>query len=157
MIKVHNSFTNTQVMTAVPLLLRFVNEDAFWKHFVDWIKDTDLSHHDILEDDHDILTHIRFMFSRNLNVEILPYKTRWPWSSVIGHAKGNRVYENVRKLEDLTLPERIGHLGHEIVHLFGYHHEFQGQKTSAAVAFGEAMRLYSERRVLEIQREPTSN
>jgi hypothetical protein len=146
-IKVHEALKGTQVEQALALLLIYVKEDAFWDAFADAMDGTDLSHHDILEDDNDIYVHIRFMFMRDLNILIVPYKTRNPFSSVLGYAEGNRVYENTRKLKSLTLAQRVGHLIHEILHLFGYRHEFQGQNTSAAVLLGEVMHKYAEKRI----------
>lgn len=146
-IKIHKDLEKTEVEQAAVLLVKFVGEDKFWELFQDHIKQLDLSHHDILEDDTDIFNHLRFMFQCDLNIEIHPYKTKYPFSTVIGYAKGNRVYENTRKLNALSLPKRVGHLGHEIVHLFGYRHEYQGQNTSAAVIFGYTMEMYAEMRI----------
>lgn len=150
MIRIDRSFKDTQIDQALGLLLKFVNEDGFWPHLKNWVASVNLSQHDILEKDSDILGHIYYMFNCDLNVDIVPYKTKWPLSSVLGYAEGNRVYENTRKVNALELHERVGHLGHEIVHLFGYHHEYQGQKTSAAVAFGDAMEAYAEVRIREL-------
>jgi hypothetical protein len=151
MIRVRDDLKNTQIERAKDLLLKFVKEDAFWLEFSNAIAKTDLSQHDLLEDDSEIFGHIKYMFECDLNVEILPYKTKSPWSKVLGYAQGNRVYENTRKMGSLTLPERVGHLGHEVVHLFGYHHDHQGQDTSAAVVFGRAMAKYAKHRCEELK------
>jgi hypothetical protein len=146
-IKVSSELKDTQVDQAQALLFKFVKEPGFWTYFKAWIMSTDLSEHDLLEKDSDIVGHLQFMFNCDLNIEFRGYRTKNPMSSVIGHAEGNRVYENLWKLNKFTLPFRIGHLGHEICHLFGYHHEFQGQKTSVAVVFGKCMESYAERRL----------
>jgi hypothetical protein len=52
---------------------------------------------------------------------IAPYKTKWPWSKVIGYASGNTIYVNTRKL-DLPLKDRVQNLFHEPCHLLGYRH-----------------------------------
>jgi hypothetical protein len=90
------------------------------------------------------------MFSCDLNIEFRSYRTKNPMSSVIGYATGNRVYENLWKLNKFSLQFRVGHLGHEVCHLFGYHHAHQGQKTSVAVIFGKAMEAYAEKRLKEM-------
>jgi hypothetical protein len=147
MIAVEQSLKGTQIDQAAQLLVRFSREEAFWDFFASWISGINLSEHDILEEDHDIFLHIKLMFTFNLNIEIVSYRTKNPFSSTLGHAKGNRVYENKWKMDAMTLSERVGHLGHEVCHLLGYHHEYQGQKTSAAVVFGNAMEAYAERRI----------
>jgi hypothetical protein len=143
MIKLNPTLNGTQVAEAIKLLMRYVKDPEFWELFKKETINTNLSHHDILENDAEIFNHIRFMFNCDLNIEIVSYKTRYPFSSVIGYAEGNRVYENTRKINSLTIHERVGHLGHEICHLFGYRHEYQGQKTSASVVFGQVMEKYS--------------
>ena len=61
-------------------------------------------------------------FDFNQTVYIKPYRTFSPWSSVIGHAKGNTIYVNTRKL-DLPLKDRVENIRHEIFHLQGYSHK----------------------------------
>lgn len=143
MINVHVSL-GPQVQSAVGLLQKIVKEDAFWVTFRQHCSQHNISQHDFLEDDEDIINHIKFMWSCRLYVNVMPYRTRNPWSSVIGYADGNTVFENMRKINDLTLAERTGHIGHEITHLFGYRHDYQGQRTSPAVLFGEAAQAYAE-------------
>lgn len=58
----------------------------------------------------------------NIDIVIKPYKTFSPWSKVIGHAKGNTIYVNTRKL-DLPLEDRVANIMHEALHLLGYSHK----------------------------------
>jgi hypothetical protein len=53
---------------------------------------------------------------------IAPYKTKWPWSKVIGYASGNTIYVNTRKL-DLPLKDRTINFLHESLHALGYSHK----------------------------------
>jgi hypothetical protein len=147
MIRVSSELVGTQVESAVSLLQIYVQEASFWEYLEMWVSNTNLSQHDILEKDSDILTHLRCMFNCDLNIEIRRYATKNPFSKVIGYAQGNRVYENRWFLDKMTLHQRVGHLGHEICHLFGYHHEYQGQKTSVAVVFGKCLESYAEKRL----------
>jgi hypothetical protein len=55
-------------------------------------------------------------------VYVKPYKTFSPFSKVIGHAKGNTIYVNTRKL-GLPLKDRVENIRHEIFHLQGYSHK----------------------------------
>lgn len=60
---------------------------------------------------------------RDNQVEIVirPFKSKWPWSKSIGHARGNTIWINTRKL-DLPLKDRIENIMHEALHLMGYLH-----------------------------------
>jgi ssRNA-specific RNase YbeY (16S rRNA maturation enzyme) len=149
-ITVSEALKNTQVERAKDLLLKFVKEERFWNQFRDEILHTNLSHHALLETDAEIYAHLKFMFNCDLNVNIVAYKTSNPFSKVLGHAAGNTVSENTRKLNALSLWARVGHLGHEICHLFGYKHDHQGQETSVAVVFGKVMAKYAEIRCREM-------
>ena len=55
-------------------------------------------------------------------MDIVPYKTKWPWSKVIGYASGDTIYVNTRKL-DLPLADRVENFMHEGLHLLGYSHK----------------------------------
>jgi len=140
-----------QIQQATELLKKYVREERFWAYLEQEVKGTNLSEHDLLEDDPEILGHLKYMFACDLNVEVVPYRTRNPFSSVLGYSEGNRVNENSWKFDALKLFERVGHLGHEICHLFGYHHAYQGDKTSVAVVFGNVMEKYAEIRLREVQ------
>ena len=59
--------------------------------------------------------------SANFTVNIVPYKTTNPYSSVIGYASGNTVYVNTRKL-GLSFKDRASNFMHEILHLMDYSH-----------------------------------
>lgn len=151
-IYLEESFRDTQIEQAMHLLMKYIIEEDFWTQLHDAVKNIDLTHHTILEDDSDILQHILFMFNRKLHIKITPYKPRnWRFSSVIGHASVNTVFQNVYKLNSLTLPQRTGHLGHEIIHLFGYSHDHQGQGDSVPVVFGKVMEAYAEKRLRDVQ------
>lgn len=56
-----------------------------------------------------------------MDIEIIPYQTRWPWSKVIGYAEGNKIYINIRKL-DLPVQDRVNNIFHEACHLAGFTH-----------------------------------
>lgn len=148
MITVDKSFYNTQIYTACHLMQKFTRESTFWDFYKKETGKT--SGIPVLVDEVDIENHLQAMFSFNLYLKIVPYKTRNPWSSVIGHAEGIFIFENVRKINDLFLHERVGHLGHEITHLFGYTHEYQGEKTATPVVFGDYLAEYAKKRILEI-------
>jgi len=57
-----------------------------------------------------------------LTMKIKSYTTWNPFSKVIGHAKGDTIFINTRKL-DLSLEDRIQNLFHEYLHLLGYKHK----------------------------------
>lgn len=58
----------------------------------------------------------------NLVIKIKPYTTWNPFSKVIGHAKGDTIFINTRKM-DLSLEDRVCNLFHEYLHLLGYKHK----------------------------------
>jgi len=58
----------------------------------------------------------------DLTMNIVPYKTKLPWSKAIGYASGNTIYVNIRKL-DLPLRDRCNNFIHELCHLLGYSHK----------------------------------
>lgn len=64
----------------------------------------------------------------NIEMNVVAYTTRLPWSKVIGHAKGNTIYCNTRKF-NLPLKDRVQNFFHEPMHLLGYHHK--GNKVNA--------------------------
>ena len=64
----------------------------------------------------------RKLLLANALIVIKPYKTKWPWSSVIAHAKNGTIYVNTRKL-DLPLEDRVANIMHEALHLLGYSHK----------------------------------
>jgi hypothetical protein len=57
-----------------------------------------------------------------LNLVIKPYTTINPWSSVIGHARGETIFVNTRKLS-LPLWDRVENIFHESTHLCGFSHD----------------------------------
>lgn len=149
-IKVDQAFKHHQIEKAAALLIKFVGEDAFWQALAEHFYDQGIID-DLIQHETDIRKHLDFMFRKaNIFVKIVPYRTRNPFSSVLGHAEGNLVHENLWKKDSLTLAARVGHLGHEITHLFGYSHEVQGDRKSATVRFGEAMEKYAEKRLKEL-------
>lgn len=56
------------------------------------------------------------------DIEVRPYRTRWPWSSVIGYSDGENIYINMRKINDLDIADYVGNLVHEFCHHAGYGH-----------------------------------
>jgi hypothetical protein len=66
MIRVSSELVGTQVESAVSLLQIYVQEASFWEYLEMWVSNTNLSQHDILEKDSDILTHLRCMFNCDL-------------------------------------------------------------------------------------------
>jgi hypothetical protein len=56
------------------------------------------------------------------DVEIRPYRTRLPWSSVIGYSDGENIYINMRKIDSLDVSDYVGNLVHEFCHHAGYGH-----------------------------------
>jgi predicted metallopeptidase len=68
------------------------------------------------------------MFQTELTVEVREYKTWNPWSKVIGHAKGNVIYFNMRK-KDLSQQDSVEFILHELMHLWGFKHK--GNKVTA--------------------------
>lgn len=58
----------------------------------------------------------------NIEFTIVTYKTFNPFSRVIGHARGNTIYVNERKI-DLPYLDRVANLFHESCHLIGYSHK----------------------------------
>ena len=58
----------------------------------------------------------------NVELTIVSYRTFNPFSRVIGHAKGNTIYVNDRKI-DLPYLDRVANLFHESLHLIGYSHK----------------------------------
>jgi len=146
----HKSFRGTGIEKAATLLEKLLKEDRFWKMLEVWVGTIDLKNHPLLLDDKDIIPYLRTMFSFNLNIAIVPYTSKNPWSSVLGYAEGNKIYENTRKINSLSLTERTGHLGHEAVHLLGLSHDHQGQDNSVPVIFGRCMERYAEIRLQEL-------
>lgn len=147
--KVDSSLSH-QVLHAASLVLKFTKEPAFWQLLAETFYDTGIKD-DLITHETDIRRHLEFMFTQaNATVFIVPYKTKNPFSSVIGHAEGNTIFENVRKMDSLTLAQRVGHIGHETTHLFGYSHDVQGDRKSATVRFGEVLEVYAERRLKEM-------
>lgn len=55
-------------------------------------------------------------------VYVKPYRTWYPFSKVIGYAKGNTIFVNTRNL-DLSLEDRVINIRHEIFHLEGFSHK----------------------------------
>lgn len=56
-------------------------------------------------------------------IEIRPYKTRWPWSSVIGYTYKGQYFINTRKIDSLSVSIYVGNIFHEILgHEVGYGH-----------------------------------
>jgi hypothetical protein len=49
-------------------------------------------------------------------VSIETYRSKWPWSSVIGHAKPGKIFINSRKLETLHPADYVGNQAHELMH-----------------------------------------
>lgn len=60
--------------------------------------------------------------AHNVKIYLKGYKTWNPWSRVIGYAKGNTIYINLRKLDTIDLYERVENLYHEYCHLAGFTH-----------------------------------
>lgn len=58
----------------------------------------------------------------NPTIIIRPYTTKNPFSKVIGHAQGNVIFVNTRKL-DLSEMDRVANFMHEALHLLGYSHK----------------------------------
>jgi hypothetical protein len=56
------------------------------------------------------------------DIEVRPYRTKWPWSSVIGYSDGENVYINMRKINSLSISDYVGNLVHEFCHHAGYGH-----------------------------------
>lgn len=57
-----------------------------------------------------------------VDIEIIPYKTRWPFSKVIGYSDGTALYINMRKINTLRTVDYVGNLVHEFCHHAGYQH-----------------------------------
>tara|TARA_R110000868_G_scaffold268180_1_gene527408 strand:+ start:1642 stop:2055 length:414 start_codon:yes stop_codon:yes gene_type:complete len=68
---------------------------------------------------HDVRVKI---FNSDIVMNIVPYKTKLPWSKAIGYASGDTIYVNTRKL-DLPLADRVENFMHEPMHLLGYSHK----------------------------------
>jgi hypothetical protein len=149
---VRKDLANTQVHQAADLLNKFLLEEAFWLEFRRAImSDTITVVDDLVIHESDIYAHLKFMFTQiTIVIEVVPYKTTLFTSSVLGHAEGNKIHENVRKLDALTLWQRVGHLGHESTHLLGYDHDGQGDPRSVPVVFGQVMGSYAKRRLNEL-------
>ena len=64
-----------------------------------------------------------YVHSYKTEIIIEGYKSSLPWSKSLGHAKGNTIFINTRKLEALDLYERCGNLYHEFCHLAGFSHD----------------------------------
>jgi hypothetical protein len=64
-----------------------------------------------------------YVYSYDMEIIIEGYKSALPWSKAIGHAKGNTVFINTRKLNALDLYERCGNIYHEFCHLAGFSHD----------------------------------
>jgi len=55
--------------------------------------------------------------------KIVAYKTKWPWSSVLGYYENNTYFLNTRKM-DISVLDRAENLFHELVgHGCGYTHK----------------------------------
>jgi hypothetical protein len=54
-------------------------------------------------------------------IDVEPYKTVNPWSSVVGYAKDKKIFINTRKLH-LPLGDRVENIYHEFLHLCGFSH-----------------------------------
>lgn len=55
---------------------------------------------------------------------IFTYRSKLPWSKSLGYSDGKAIHLNLRKLERLNLPELVGLLCHEYLHLVGFNHGF---------------------------------
>lgn len=145
-----DSSLSPQILQAASLVIKFTREKDFWLLLAEKFYGTGITD-DLIQHETDIRAHLEFMFTKsNALVYVVPYKTKNPFSSVLGHADGNTIFENVRKLDALTLAQRVGHIGHETTHLFGYSHDVQGDRKSATVLFGEILEVYAERRLKEM-------
>lgn len=64
-----------------------------------------------------------------VTVEVVGYKSAWPWSKSTGHAKFNlktntvTIHVNMRKVDQLTRIRRAGNFMHELIHGLGYSHD----------------------------------
>lgn len=94
------------------------------------------------------------IFNSELEINIRPYRTKLPWSKVIGYAKGNTIFVNTRKL-DLSLEDRVCNLFHEYLHLLGYSHN--GNRVSefnnGTVPY-KVSKMFSEFVMRKISNEP---
>lgn len=150
MFTIDSRLKSTQIELAAVMCNKFVTEKAFWDFLAIEFYGSGVTD-DLIQHETFIRKHFEFMFNDLvLTIFIRPYTSKNPFSSVLGHAKGNTIFENTRKLNALTLPERIGHIGHEVTHLFGYSHSGQRDKYSATVLFGNCLEKYAEIRLNEL-------
>jgi hypothetical protein len=53
---------------------------------------------------------------------IFTYRSKLPWSKAMGYSDGKAIHLNLRKLNGLNIPELVGLLCHEYLHLVGFGH-----------------------------------
>lgn len=65
----------------------------------------------------EVVRKLNHFLAQDKTIEIRPYKTRWPWSSVIGYTSRGKYYINMRKIDSLDLTDYAGNVAHEICHM----------------------------------------
>ena len=70
----------------------------------------------------EVVKQLRNYFDSDASVTIRTYRSRWPWSKVIGYSKGNRIVINRRKLRSYDSKFYAGHLTHELCHKADFSH-----------------------------------
>lgn len=58
----------------------------------------------------------RTIIQDKLNISVETYRSKWPWSSVIGRTKPGKIFINSRKLESLHPADYVGNQAHELTH-----------------------------------------
>ncbi len=114
MITITSTFYDERIALASKLVMDHYNDKAFLKQ-IKAVKSFNHTH----DQGYNITDKLIYA---EIEITIKPYKTLSPWSKVIGHARGNTIYVNTRKL-DLPLEDRVANIMHEALHLLGYSHK----------------------------------
>lgn len=114
--KIINSVNDKTVELACNIVMQYYHSPAFYQYIQDERFNGQKLRNVIYGDE----VHAA-QLSMNHIVYVKPYKTFNPWSRVIGHARGDTIFVNTRKL-DLSLEDRVINIRHELYHLEGFKH-----------------------------------
>ena len=78
-------------------------------------------------------------------IETRPWYKRF--SSAIGMSSGDKVMTYAQQFEKMSVPERAGHIAHELMHVIGFTHSFKpspSRDKSLPYQVGEYVRIAAE-------------
>jgi hypothetical protein len=114
--KIYCEVNDENTRKAVSIVMKHYKDNEFLSRL------RNVSKFNYTSDSSEIVAHRLSSVMDHLEIKVVPYKTINPFSKVIGHAKGNTIYVNTRKLY-LPYIDRVENIYHEATHLCGYSHD----------------------------------